>query len=552
MAYLIPSDLSQLHLSDPHNPEIRVLHMLKQKLPNDYMVFHGVHWSREYAEWTHFGEIDFVILNQSGKVLLIEQKNGKLEETDEGLVKRYAKGEKNAVQQIHRSIDKVREKFKRQKNSQRPLEVDYLIYCPDHKVVKVNAAGVDMQRIVDARSKNQLAKRIQEVLQKGEKPADGQYQKVRDFFHQTFDLVPDIHSHIESQETRFKQHIGDHAKILMNLEMTPFRLKISGTAGSGKSQFARQFFDRELANNRKILLLCYNRPLSDQLKTSIGTAGKVNTFLGFCDEFVQSVGERLNYNEIKSNPRFWKDVTDRISNFEIADEWQYDSLIVDEGQDFEQEWYEIIRLFVHDEANILWLEDSDQNLYRKPPIEHKGFVGYRYPVNYRSPESIASFIQQTLPFDFEIGNSLPGLEVVTHAYCLEEEQPDIVSKIVIELMRKGFSKQQIIVLSCRGLAKSIFYRRDQIGDLSLHKFTSKYDDHGEQIWTEGDLKFDSIFRYKGLEMPAVILVDVDPDEYQLDNFDTVLYCGMTRATVRLEMVVQKHNPYNSRFLDCKP
>ncbi len=552
MAYLAPSDLSQLYLSDPHNPEIQVLRMLKRELPNDYMVFHSVHWSREHARRTHFGEIDFVILNQAGKILMVEQKNGRLEETDEGLVKRYADGEKNPVKQIHRSMAEVREKFKRQGNCQRPLEMDYLIYCPDHKVTKVNAAGVDMQRIIDARSKNQLAKRIGEILQKGEKPTDRHYQQVLDFFNQTFNLTPDIHSHIESQATRFKRQIGDHAKILMNLEMKPFLLKISGTAGSGKSQFARQFFDRELAKNRKILLLCFNRPLSDQLKAGIGTSGKVNTFFGFCDEFLQSVGEMLEYEEMQSNQNFWKDVMERIMDFEITDDWKYDSLIIDEGQDFESEWFEIIRLFLYQEANILWLEDSDQNLYKKIPVKHEGFVGYRYPVNYRSPETIAKFIQQTLPFEFEVGNSLPGLEVKIHEYELKEEQPDIVSKIVIKLMRWGFSKKQIIVLSCCGHTKSIFHRLDKVGDLSLHKFKDKYDSNGKQIWTVGDLKFDSVYRYKGLEMPAVILVDVDSDEKQPEDFDTLLYCGMTRATVRLEMVVKKQNPYNKRFLSWRP
>jgi hypothetical protein len=47
---------------------------------------HGVHWSREYEAWTHFGEIDFVVLNRAGKVLFIEQKNGALEEASSGVL----------------------------------------------------------------------------------------------------------------------------------------------------------------------------------------------------------------------------------------------------------------------------------------------------------------------------------------------------------------------------------------------------------------------------------------------------------------------------------
>jgi len=103
--------LSRLFLSGAQNAELKALQMLKTELPNDFTIFHGVHWSRGYEAWTHFGEIDFVGLNRSGEVLFIEQKNGCLEETDEGLVKRYGTEEKNVAQQVHRSIHKVREKF---------------------------------------------------------------------------------------------------------------------------------------------------------------------------------------------------------------------------------------------------------------------------------------------------------------------------------------------------------------------------------------------------------------------------------------------------------
>jgi hypothetical protein len=69
MAYIVPSDIPRLALSGAHEPEIETLGFLKKSLPNDYTVFHGVHWTREYHGWTHFGEIDFVVLNRSGDLL---------------------------------------------------------------------------------------------------------------------------------------------------------------------------------------------------------------------------------------------------------------------------------------------------------------------------------------------------------------------------------------------------------------------------------------------------------------------------------------------------
>ena len=46
----------------------------------------------------------------------------------------------------------------------------------------------------------------------------------------------------------------------------------------------------------------------------------------------------------------------------------------------------------------------------------------------------------------------------------------------------------------------------------------------------------------------MILVDVDLNTEHLECADQLLYCGMTRATVWLDLVVNNGNEYNQRFL----
>jgi superfamily I DNA and RNA helicase len=77
------------------------------------------------------------------------------------------------------------------------------------------------------------------------------------------------------------------------------------------------------------------------------------------------------------------------------------------------------------------------------------------------------------------------------------------------------------------------------GRVKLRRFTGEYDRHGNQVLSAGRLTFESVHRFKGQEAPAVILVDVDaaPDSPErLLRWQRVLYCGMTRATVRLDAV----------------
>ena len=548
MAHIIPSDITRLELAGAHGPELDTLRLLKSALPDDYTVFHGVHWMRGYEKWSHFGEIDFVILNRSGDLLFIEQKNGVLEETDGGLVKRYRNGEKNVVDQIHRSMGKVRETFQQVHGKKIRLAVDCLIYCPDHRVVELNAAGLDARRIVDAAARDGLAARVESLLGPGTRQNDGRFETIRDFFCQTYRVVPDIHAHVSAQRQSFVRQVGSLAAILTNLEMRPFRLQVKGTAGSGKSLVARDFFDRSVAAGKRVLLTCYNRPLAERLKRSVGDGGYVNTWYGFCHAFLESRGRSLNFGEMKSEPRFWQKIQEQVTAEQIPDEWLFDALIVDEGQDFEEEWFEILQLFLRDDADILWLEDPVQNLQGRPEMELPGFVRYRSLTNFRSPESIARFIRNTLPFEFEAGNGLPGLGVGVHGYDHGNEQPRIAGKLVQELVRSGFTHDDIVILTCRGAGSSVFSTLEQVGGVQLRRFTGEYDRDGNQRFTDGLLTFDSIYRFKGQEAPAVIFVDIDPDPQRMEQMQRLLFCGMTRATVRLEMVVRAGNPLNGPFL----
>ena len=548
VARVFPSDLSKLALAGASQPELSTLALLKKRLSDDFTVFHGVHWSREYAKWTHFGEVDFVVVNRSGDVLLIEQKNGALVDGDDGLVKQYEDGDKNVNHQIRRSVDKVHQKFKWQHDANRKLKLDYLIYCPDHRVLKVNSAALNMNRIVDASAKDGLAARIQSVLGAGADSRDGWNDTVRGFFRQTLDLVPDIHAHIDAQDTAFVRRAGGLAELLSRLEMDPFRLRIRGTAGCGKSLVAREVHDRVIENGRRPLLVCFNRNLAERLRARVKAGGYVDTWHGFCAKFLESQGTQIDFASRNVNPRFWQEVQEQVIGAAIPDDWLFDTLVVDEGQDFEQEWYDILKLFLTPNAGILWLEDADQNIYGKEPISLPGFVGYRSDTNYRSPESIATFVRDVLPFRFEVGNDLPGLGVAVHAYDEPEDQLRIVSRLVRDLNRRGFAYHDIVLLTCRGVANSVFSEREKVGNVSLRRFTGDYDLFGNQLSTDGQLGFDSVYRFKGQEAPAVILVDVDPNPERLDSALRVLYCGMTRATVRLEVVVNRANATGAKLL----
>ncbi len=551
MARIVPSDIARLELAGANRHEIETLRLLQARLPDSYTVFHGVHWTREWPSETVFGELDFVVVNRAGKALLIEQKDGTLEETADGLIAHYADRSKSVVDQVQRALDNVRDKFRRTQGG-RAIDLDYLIYCPAHRLVGINAAALDPSRVVDATHRAQLPERIEACLGPGDPDREPSAETVRGFLRQTFELVPDIHAHVTGQEKAFTRLSGGLVRLLGGLEMDPLRLRIYGTAGSGKTQIARHFFDDALRRGRRPLLVCFNRALSERLKNGVQSGGLVATFNGLCARFLEGRGQRLDFDEMKRDLRFWEKVSERVIAEAVPDHWKFDTLIVDEGQDFEPVWADILGLFLREPHDVLWLEDPDQNLRDQRPVVLPGFVGYRARTNYRSPRSIARFILRTLPFEFEAVNELPGLGVGVTQYDAPGDQPRLVAKIIGDLLGRGFSPGQIVVLTTLhvvtpGAPRSVLDGSARVGNYRLRRFTGEYDLLGNQLTTPGQITFDSVGRFKGQESPAVILVDVDPDPTEQERADRLLFAGMSRATVRLELVMRAGNPLNQRF-----
>ena len=107
MARILPDGWEALEANGAVPFEIATLRRLATELPDDVAVFHGVHWTRLNHGYSVFGEIDFIVVGPHGQVVLIEQKSGPLEETSEGLVKRYPDKLKSVNGQIQRSIDSI-------------------------------------------------------------------------------------------------------------------------------------------------------------------------------------------------------------------------------------------------------------------------------------------------------------------------------------------------------------------------------------------------------------------------------------------------------------
>lgn len=543
MARLIPDDWKSLAATGAAERERETLAALEHALPDSYTVYHGVHWTRAEQGFSVFGEAAFVVVSPAGRVLLIEQKAGFLRETPKGLVKVYLQTERNVPIQLARTQETLHRRLTASLGAG-VYGVEALLYCPDYTIRQAAIAGVASERIVDATRKAQLAQVIQQILPADE-PRVANAPKIHHFLADELALTPDTSALVGQAGTLVTRLSGGLASWARQLEFTPFRLRVIGTAGSGKTQLAVQAMRDAIAAGRRVLYVCFNRPLADYIARIAPPGAKIANYHQLCDWVARDGGYTPDFDA----PDAFGRLEARFAETPVPERWRFDVLIVDEGQDFHPSWASALERLLAPDGAWWWLEDPLQNLYMREPVALPGWVSLKALTNYRSPRDLLDFVRdvvgrvEPLAAELRSGSPFDGSDLVVSAYGDANASPaaladaciDATKRAITQALSLGFRKQDIAVLSYRGREGSALAALDQLGPHQVKRFTGKYDLFGNPEYHDGDVLLDSIYRFKGQSAPCVILTEID--------FDTLdaraarkLFVGATRATMKLLLV----------------
>jgi len=146
MARLIPSLPLHGAFGAGGYAEVALLQTLELGLSGAYTLFHSVDWSRGVGEHEQHGEIDIVVFNQAGDVLLIELKSGPVGFAPGGIFKSYGSQSKNVTGQIGLQYGALRGRLK---DAGLSVALHHLLVLPD---VQVQSESVQWprERIVDS------------------------------------------------------------------------------------------------------------------------------------------------------------------------------------------------------------------------------------------------------------------------------------------------------------------------------------------------------------------------------------------------------------------
>lgn len=145
----------------------------------------------------------------------------------------------------------------------------------------------------------------------------------------------------------------EQIKLAQNLAFTGDRI-VYGVAGSGKTIILlyKAYQLAKLHPDSNILILCYNKPLSVFLQQKTrNTPIEVRTFHSFIRKQIRSINDPMIKAQIQASDNIFKAQEDTLYSFikehpyRITNGLKYNYILIDEGQDFEKEWFEVVRAF---------------------------------------------------------------------------------------------------------------------------------------------------------------------------------------------------------------
>jgi hypothetical protein len=530
VAHIIPDGWENQQRSGPAQRELDTLARLKAGLPDDYTVYHAVHWTNVEGRHAIYGEIDFVIANQAGDLLVIEQKTGALDETADGLAKRHDGKARLISVQMARTAESLRAKLARSLDGAE-IHLDYLLHCPDHRVLAPTTAGLSPERIVDASRRDRLCAVIQDILPRG--THSPMAARVDRFLRDIIRLEVDVSALIGQARTLVTRLAGGLAHWARQLDIEPYRLRVTGTAGSGKTQLALAEYREAVEHGRRPLYVCFNRPLADHFNRIAPNGGLICSFHMLCDQLLRAAGRKLDF----SQPDAFARLVDEAEALAVPASFLFDTVIVDEGQDFDARWRDMVLRLAKPDARVLWLEDPMQNLYGNTPPELPGWVRLRAQSNFRSPRPVVGFLQTILPDDAHIDAQAPVLDsdVEVLSYHDEESLARAVKQGIRKCYSDGFRQEDVALLSYHGHRSSQVLQKDRLGPHTLRRFTGRYDLFGQPEYSAGEVLAESVYRFKGQSIPAVVFTEIDFETLD-EQAVRKLFVGSTRATLKLILI----------------
>ncbi len=521
--------------------EKQVFAVLRDRLPDDYIVFHGQRINSVppgggkspggHAEET---EVDFIIFHPRRGYLVLEVKGGGIRHDARGWISVGRDGERRIKDpgrqaQIHcRAIDD----FLRKQRSYAKGTPRYAwaVCFPDlHFGEELQTLELPPERVINGRDlkSEDLDGVFQRLFECAGAPRRSSPYDPEAF---TKGIAPQV-----NLVPRLSDRWGEEALELVRLTEEQFRIlefmgsnqlvAIRGGAGTGKTMIALERARRLAEAGEDVLLLCFNEPLAAHLARQLD-GGRVATFHQLSRELAAEAGLSFEVPADEERQRiFWEQGVPYllVQALERLPHARWDHVIVDEGQDFMLDWWSAIFGLRRNEDSSLWvMYDPNQKVYGTEDLsgELQAVLG-ELRINCRNTRRISARLSELIPGCADCRDDAPeGEEVVRISVENTHEMLECVRTSLHTLLnQERIDPNRTVVLSPRLPGTSEVWRQRVFGNWRLRLL--------EDDPLPNTVRFSSLHRFKGLEADAVILCEVKPGAF--DCSPLRLYVASSRA-----------------------
>lgn len=523
------------------------------KLPDGYTVFYSVAWQvRESKKGVRDGEADFVIAHPDLGLMIFEVKGGRIH-YDAHAMQWYSMDRtgtdipiKDPVIQARNSMGALKAKLEELPDwdTTYRIPIGYMVVFPDVIAEqRVLRPDLDRQIILDS---NDLQS-IQESIERGYSWNLGEGRKqgllgnarmhiIENLLTCSFSLRTTLGVTLTDEESQLVELTENQMQVLRFIQGHR-RALIEGCAGSGKTMLAIEKARMLAKQGFKVLLLCFNAPLADFLQKRTAEGVEVFYYHGLCKTLAKEAG--IGYRASTNEDEYYnKILPDMLLEAVIELGAKYDAIVVDEGQDFQETWWETLFSLLYDqEIGIFYVfYDSNQNIYHR----HKSleqFINvapFTLTENCRNTIAIHQVVKEFHQAPDMLTCRGPRGRAPTISYFSSpSEQEEQVKKAIQYLVEKEKIKpESIVLLTTHAPENAGFSPNKRMGNLTLVEWS-------DGTKGEGGMRVSSVHRFKGLESGVVILTGLEDNDP--DWLNPLLYVACSRARTHLIVIAHERS-----------
>ena len=485
-------------------------------------------------------EIDVLLMHEKYGFLSLEVKGGPVRIENGEWYRRSEHFSTSPIRQAQNAAYELRNYLRENSISLKNVQIPHALVLPDVLSLKgdLPPSCTEEMLILNPAFENIEHLVIDCIHASGKKQVLSR-QQIEEFYKlvlPTVDFVWDPEAQRRYSLESMTRISDEQIRALRSLDIND-RVLVSGVAGSGKTRLALWWAHQSARSGSNTLLSCYNVPLAKYLQSvsSDMSTLKVGAFLEVVSQ-LPGIPELQVPTTTGELDHFWNvEMIDHLIEFASHSEEKFDTIVLDEVQDFNDDWMIIIeRLLASENSKILCVADPNQDLYDRGFFMPEGGSSWalaKLQWNCRNTREIARFIQQFgggIPASASPeGDPIKFIEVSSEATLLDAVLTEIRQLIEI----KGEKTENIVVITGNQMEREMFYA-DQSQQFSFSPWEKRVEDV---------VACETPKRAKGIEADYVILATLN------ENIrDNEMYVGASRARTNLIIVGPKS--FKERFL----